>query len=105
MATETEGPGRAGDPVARMDRRHDVWCRIDDDQVVCYRTFEDLGSGEFFVQSKDVFWRSGREPLTTQVQQSEARLVDLIGRDVPSRRTYRTITDAIRAHEKMWSGG
>lgn len=87
-----------------MYRRHDVWSRIDDDQVVCYRTFEDLTSGEFFVQSKDFFWRSGRDPLVTQLQRSEAQLIDLIGRDVPSRRTYRTIEEAIRAHEEMWSG-
>jgi hypothetical protein len=84
-------------------RRHDIWCRIDDDQLACYRAFEDLGTGEFFVQSKDFFWRSGSDSLTTQVQRSEAQLVDLIGRDVPVRRTYPTIQEAIEAHEKLWS--
>ena len=88
----------------QLYRRHDVWCRIDDDQVVCYRAFEDLSNGEFFVQSKDYFWRSGGDPLTTQAQRSEAQLVDLIGRDVASRRTYPTIQEAIKAHESMWSG-
>lgn len=85
-----------------MYRRHDIWCRVDDDQVVCYRAFEDLSNGEFFVQSKDTFWRSGSEPLSKQVQRSESQLVDLIGREVPNRRMYATLTEAVKAFEKVW---
>lgn len=87
-----------------MYRRHDIWCRVDDDQVVCYRAFEDLSNGEFFVQSKDTFWRAGSETLSKQVQRSESQLVDLIGREVPSRRMYATLTEAVKAFEKVWGG-
>lgn len=88
--------------MTQLYRRHDVWSRVDDDHVVCYRCFEDLTTGEYFVQSKDFFRRSGSTPLGVQVQQSESRLVDLIGREVPDRRTFPTLAEAIRAHDAKW---
>jgi hypothetical protein len=88
----------------QLYRRHDVWRRIDDNQVVCYRCFEDLEANEFFVQSKDTFWRSGSESLGKQVPRSESQLVDLIGREVPNRRTYPTLGEAVKAFEKLWGG-
>jgi hypothetical protein len=102
VAQEGEGPRRAGDRVVQIFRRHDIWARIDDNQVVCYRCFEDVRGGGFFVQSKDFFWRSGKDSLALQVQRSEAQLIDLIGREVPTRRTYSTIDEAIRAHDGTW---
>jgi hypothetical protein len=84
-----------------MYRRHDIWHRVNDDEVVCYRCFEDLETGRFFVQNKDFFRRSGN--LTAQVQQAEARLVDLIGRDIRERATFPTLLEAIEAHENNWA--
>jgi hypothetical protein len=83
-----------------MYRRHDIWKRVNEDEVVCYWCFEDLDTGMFFVQNKDYFRRSGN--LTTQVQQAEARVVDLIGREIEDRATFDTLLKAIEAHENLW---
>lgn len=79
-------------------RKIDVWKRIDAKSLVCFRCYELLGEGRFYVQSSDYFYL----PISRgQVELSESQQIELFLEESLTERaiSYPTLQDAISAHE------
>ena len=85
-------------PTVPLFKAIDVWKRISDSEAVCYRCFQRLRTGKYFVQSAD-FYRLPENPI--QSSHLERQRIELFIQQAPDERTgaYDTLEAAIEAHE------
>ena len=79
-----------------------VWKRRDAKTAVLYRCFQDLGTGQFTVQSCDFF----RLPVDDeQLRDSDGRFVELLIEAAPGDRSgwFGSVDEAIAAHDRHFS--
>jgi alpha-ketoglutarate-dependent taurine dioxygenase len=79
-------------------RAIDVWVRLGEKELACYRCFEVLASGKFCVQSKDFF----RPPFDAKkCLEHQSRFLELLADVAPEERDdlFDSLEEAIEEHD------
>lgn len=94
--------GASGVTIMQLYQEINIWVRVREGVVACYRCLQLLPQGTYCVQSKDFF----REPFSRErLQQSDKQFIELFSDEAPEIRgeTAGSLDEAIKRHEEQFS--
>lgn len=79
----------------------DVWQKMSDNEIICFRCFEIMPDGLFCVQSADFY---DKDSIRNRVGAIENQYLELLLEDEPDNRegAYETLLEAIEAHQNAF---